>query len=84
VIFFIQRLIYIYIWILIISALLSWFPNTSSSGGLVTTKRVLAKITEPLLRPLRQIVPRPNIGGVGVDFSVLVAVILLTIISRIL
>jgi uncharacterized protein YggT (Ycf19 family) len=84
VIFFIQRLIYIYIWILIISALLSWFPNTSSSGGIAATKRVLAHITEPLLRPLRQIVPRPNIGGVGVDFSVLVAVILLTIISRIL
>jgi YggT family protein len=84
VIFFIQRLIYIYIWILIISALLSWFPATSSSGGLATTKRVLAQITEPLLRPLRQIVPRPNVGGVGVDFSVLVAVILLTIISRIL
>lgn len=83
-IFFIQRLIYIYIWILIISALLSWFPTTSSSGGLATTKRVLAQITEPLLRPLRQIVPRPNIGGVGIDFSVLVAVILLTIISRIL
>jgi uncharacterized protein YggT (Ycf19 family) len=45
---------------------------------------VLAQITEPVLRPLRQIVPRPNLGGVGVDFSVLVAVILLTIISRIL
>lgn len=79
----IQRLIYIYIWILIISALLSWFPATSSSGGLATTKRVLAQITEPLLRPLRQIMPRPNLGGVGVDFSVLAAVILLTVISRI-
>lgn len=80
----IKELIYIYIWVLIISALLSWFPTTSSSGGLATTKRVLAQITEPLLRPLRQIVPRPNIGGVGVDFSVLVAVILLTVISNII
>jgi YggT family protein len=80
----IKELIYIYIWVLIISALLSWFPTSSSSGGLATTKRVLAQITEPVLRPIRQIMPRPNIGGVGIDFSVLVAVILLTVISNII
>ena len=80
----IKELITIYILVLIISALLSWFPTTSSSGGLATTKRILAQMTEPLLRPLRQIVPRPNIGGVGVDFSVLVAVILLEIIVNII
>lgn len=80
----IKELIYIYIWVLIISALLSWFPASSSSGGLASTKRVLAKMTEPVLRPLRQIVPRPSFGGVGIDFSVLVAVILLTIISNII
>lgn len=83
-IFLLQRLIYIYIWILIISALLSWFPTNSSSGGLATTKRVLTQITEPVLRPLRQIIPRPSMGGVGIDFSVLAAVIILTVISRIL
>ncbi|MBW4030744.1 MAG: YggT family protein [Acidobacteria bacterium] len=76
-----RLLIEIYIWILIISALLSWFPTTSSQGGLATTKQVLTRLTEPVLRPLRQIIPRPNIGGVGVDFSVLVAVIVLQIIA---
>ncbi|HEY5302508.1 MAG TPA: YggT family protein [Acidimicrobiales bacterium] len=81
---FIRELIQIYIWILVISALLSWFPTTSSQGGLATTKRVLAQVTEPLLRPLRQIVPRPRMGGVSVDFSVLVAIILLVIISSII
>lgn len=81
---FIRELIQIYIWILVISALLSWFPTTSSQGGLATTKRVLAQVTEPVLRPLRQIVPRPRMGGVSVDFSVLVAIILLVIISSII
>ena len=81
---FIKELIWIYIWVLIISALLSWFPTSSSSGGLATTKRVLAQITEPVLRPIRQFMPRPNIGGVGIDFSVLIAVILLTVIMNII
>jgi uncharacterized protein YggT (Ycf19 family) len=37
-----------------------------------------------VLRPIRQILPRPRVGGVGVDFSVLVAVILLEIVNRII
>ncbi len=78
----IHEIISLYIWVLIISALLSWFPTTDQSGALAVTKRFLWRITEPLLRPLRQIVPRPRIGGVGVDFSVLVAIILLEIINN--
>jgi YggT family protein len=80
----IHLLIYLYIWILIISALLSWFPTTDSSGGLATVKHALAVITEPVLRPLRQLLPRPRFGGVSIDFSVLVAIIVLTFINRII
>jgi len=79
----VHELISLYVWILIISALLSWFPTTHSSGGLATTKRILAQITEPVLRPLRMFLPRPQFGGVGIDLSVLVAVILLTFVNRI-
>ena len=49
----------------------------ASSDGLATAKRVLAKLTEPVLRPLRQIVPRTRSG---IDFSPLVAVVILSII----
>jgi YggT family protein len=80
----IHLLIYLYIWVLIISALLSWFPTTSSSGGLATVKHALAIVTEPVLRPLRQILPRPRLGGIGIDLSVLVAIIVLTFINRII
>jgi YggT family protein len=77
----VHDLIGLYIWVLIITALLSWLPTTDSRGGLATTKRVLANLTEPVLRPLRSILPRPNFGGVGIDLSVLVAVIGLEIIN---
>jgi YggT family protein len=80
----VHELISLYTWVLIISALLSWFPTTSSGGGLAMTKRILAQITEPVLRPLRQILPRPQFGGVGIDLSVLVAIILLQFINRII
>ena len=80
----VHLLIGIYIWVLVISAPLSWFPTTNSSGGLATIKNVLTKLTEPVLRPLRQILPRPSFGGVGIDLSVLVAIIVLAFINRII
>jgi YggT family protein len=78
----VHELISLYIWILIIAALLSWFPISNASGGLAATQRILSAMTEPVLRPIRQVLPRPRVGGVGVDFSVLVAVILLEVVNR--
>ncbi len=74
---FIQDLLTLYILIIFASSLLSWFPTHSSSDGLATAQRVLAKLTEPVLRPLRAIVPRTRSG---IDFSPLVAVVILSII----
>lgn len=74
-------LITLYIWVLIVAALLSWVPTGAPDGGMATTKRILARLTEPILYPLRQILPRPNLGGIGIDLSVLVAVVVLQIVN---
>ena len=78
---FVHDLITLYIWILIIMMVSELVPGHELQGGLAITKRILADITEPVLRPLRAILPRPRIGGVGIDFSVFVAVIILAIIN---
>ena len=80
----IQDVLSLYILILFVTAILSWVPQTNSQGGLATTQRVLARITEPVLRPLRSILPRPKFGGVGIDLSVLVAIVALEIIKTII
>jgi uncharacterized protein YggT (Ycf19 family) len=80
----VHEVIFLYIWVLFITALLSWFPTSSSSGGLTSVRRVLAAVTEPILRPLRQVLPQPRAGGVAIDFSVLVAIVLLIFINRII
>ena len=41
---FVHDLITLYIWILIITAFLSWIPVQHSQGGLATTKRILRKL----------------------------------------
>jgi len=75
---FIQDLLTLYILIIVVSSLLSWFPTDSSSHGMIATKRVLARLTDPILRPLRSIMPGTRMG---VDFSPFVAVIILYIIK---
>ena len=49
-------------------AVLSWFPPTSSSGGLATINRLLMDLTEPVLAPLRRIIP--PVGMFDLSFMV--------------
>lgn len=63
-------LINIYMWAIIVSALLSWV-NPDPHNPLV---QFLRRITEPVLRPLRALVPPHKIG---IDLSPLIAVLLI-------
>lgn len=57
-------------------ALLSWIMPNDSSG----LTRVLADVTEPVLRPIRRILPPVS----GIDFSPIVAMIAIQVISSVL
>ncbi len=69
-------LIQIYIIVLIVRALFSWFPPPS--GGLATFYRILLDLTEPVLAPLRRVIP--PVGAF--DISFLVLIVFLSIVQR--
>jgi YggT family protein len=75
---FVQDVLTLYIIIIVVSSLLSWFPASSTTDGLAATKRVLHHLTEPILRPLRSIIPGTSIG---IDFSPFVAILILAVIK---
>jgi len=60
----------IYMWIIIIRALLSWV-NPDPYNPIV---QFLTRITEPVLRPLRKLVPTWKLG---VDLSPLIAILII-------
>jgi YggT family protein len=61
--------------LLVARALLSWFdPGMRSSVG-----KILVDITEPLLGPIRRMIPSAG----GLDFSPIIAIILLQFVERI-
>ncbi len=70
------RAIGILIWLLIATALLSWFPIDPGNRWV----RLLHAITDPILHPIRLLVP--TLGGFS--FDIIIAVILLSLIQRVL
>ena len=80
----IHTLITLYIWILIAAAVLSWlvaFNVVNPYNQVVRTiGEVLHRLTEPLLRPIRNLLP--SLGGL--DISPVILILLLLFIERLL
>ncbi len=62
----------VYLWgVLFPRALLSWFP-AAPGGALASINTVLWRLTEPVLAPVRRLIPPLRLGGTGLDLSFLV------------
>jgi YggT family protein len=68
-----------YVVVLIVRALLSWLPVRPGSP-LVPILRVLDAITEPVLRPIRRILPPIRAGGAAIDLSILLVILIAEIV----
>ena len=77
-------LLNILFWIIIIQVIMSWLLAfnvlNTSSNGVRTIAVALDRLTAPLYRPIRRILP--DFGGL--DFSPLVILILIQVIERLL
>ncbi|MEX2532759.1 MAG: YggT family protein [Nitriliruptoraceae bacterium] len=63
-------LLYVYWWILILHVIFSWVPRPPEPiQPFVLGIRALV---EPVARPIRRVLPPLQIGGVGLDLSILV------------
>jgi YggT family protein len=62
----------VYLWgVLFPYALLSWFPRSPGSW-LATVNHVLYRLAEPVLGPVRRVLPPVRAGGLGIDLSFIV------------
>lgn len=68
----------IYSWVLVARALISWIPNLDPYNPGV---QVLYKITEPVLEPIRRLIP--PLGGV-MDISMIVAFFIIILLQQLL
>ena len=71
-------LLYLYTWIIIIRAVMSWV-SPDPNNPLVKALRV---VTEPVLKPLRDLIPPNRLGGI--DISPILAIVLIQILRYLL
>jgi YggT family protein len=72
-----------YLLCIFIRLILSWFPM-NPWGNAAKAARVLERITDPVLVPLRRIIPPLRIGGGAIDLSPLIVVFGLEIVINVL
>ena len=71
-------------WLIIIQVILSWLfafnVLNTNSGGVRAFALALEKITAPIYRPIRKVLP--DFGGI--DFSPLIIILLIQVLKRLL
>jgi YggT family protein len=73
----IYYILVIFQFILLARVLLSYFPNFDRSNPIV---RLLYDVTEPVLAPIRNMLPRTGM----IDFSPLIVFLIITVLMRVL
>jgi YggT family protein len=76
----------IYTIVLFVRVIVSWAFlfgfRPPYSGPVRTVLDLLEDVTEPVLRPLRAMIPPVRAGGVGLDLSMIVAFVILAVLRR--
>jgi YggT family protein len=70
------------LWVLcaVLRAIMSWFPIRYDSAA-YRLNGVLARITEPVIAPVRRLVRPVGVGGVGLDLSFIIVVLVAQLVA---
>ncbi len=79
--FFLYWLSQLFVLCLIGRAVLSWFPLGYDSVW-ARLNKALVRITEPVIRPVRRLVGPVSFGGVGIDLSFLIVLLVIELVAQ--
>lgn len=75
---------YILLACILASIVISFFPRYPSSGFFQVVYDAVRAVVNPILMPIRSVIPPLRLGGFGLDLSPLIAIIGLQIARRLL
>jgi YggT family protein len=76
----VRSLLQAYVAVLVARVVLSYFP-ISDGSPLVPVVRLVRALTEPLLAPIRRVLPSVGFGRVAFDLSPLVVLVVIEVIA---
>lgn len=72
-----------YLVVMFVYFVLAWFPGTTSESPGGRVRSALGLIIEPVLLPLRRVLPPMRAGGAAIDLSPIIVMFVLFIVLRI-
>ncbi len=81
--YLICQLLLAYLVIIFARIIFSWFP-ISPESALASVYAFLHTVTEPVLGPLRRVIPPMGMGGMGLDLSPLIVIFGITILRSVI
>lgn len=78
-------LLYLFLLVLLAYSILSWITisgRMNFDSPVFKIQRMLGKICEPVLQPVRKLIPPVQVGGVGLDLSVLIVFLVITVLTN--
>jgi YggT family protein len=68
-----------YLVVIFVRIILSWFP-ISPGSAMASIYNIVYAVTEPVLGPLRRMMPSVGFGGMGLDLSPIIVILALQLI----
>ena len=66
-------LLYFYLFAIFGRVVLSWFP-LNPHGAMATVAGFLYTVTDPVMKPVRRMLPAARLGGMALDFSPIIVI----------
>lgn len=73
------QLVNIYVLVIMARIVVSWFP-VSPDSPLASVFNVLYAVTEPVLGPIRRVLPPMGMGGMGLDLSPIIVFLVIRLV----
>ena len=77
------KIVQLYIFVLLARVVLSWIP-LAPGGAMARVNSMVFTVTEPLLAPVRRVIPPIRLGGASLDISTMLVIFLLPLLARLL
>ncbi len=68
------QVVQIYVYIVLISIILSWF-RVPGDHPVAAVQRGVSRLVDPVLAPIRRMLPPVRIGGMGLDLSPIILIL---------
>jgi YggT family protein len=80
----VRAILVAYLLVLFVRSAFSWVPAPPSGSVWRKVDRFCFTVTEPLLRPIRKLIPPLRMGVVGLDVSILILMLIDLVILRLI